>query len=67
MASYTMNLNASIPPAATAFLIRQHYSMVRDTMRSVRWLKRGCCFLLVFNIIAGLLLWAVKHPHTLGV
>jgi hypothetical protein len=40
--------------------------MLREVFANVRWLKRACAIVLIVNIVGGLALWIVKHPHTVG-
>ncbi len=56
------------PPSTAAAnpYIRQHYSMLREVLTNVRWLKRACGTVLIANIVGGLALWVVKHPQTVG-
>lgn len=45
----------------------QHlYGELRRAMTHVRWLKRACLLLLVANLLAGIALWLVRNPQSLG-
>ena len=42
------------------------FAQLRLTMARVRWLRRGCLALLAVDIGGAFLLWAARHPQTLG-
>ena len=45
---------------------QQLYSELRQLLIQVRWLKRACLMLLIFNIVAAVILWILHNPQSFG-
>ncbi|MBX7229000.1 MAG: hypothetical protein K1X48_05290 [Burkholderiaceae bacterium] len=56
-----------MPIAKQNVSAQQLYSELRQLLIQVRWLKRTCFILLIFNIIAAVVLWILHNPQSFGV
>jgi len=45
---------------------QQLYNELREVLINVRWLKRACVTLLVFNFAAAMVLWIIHNPQSFG-
>jgi hypothetical protein len=45
---------------------QQLYNELREVLINVRWLKRACVTLLVFNFAAAMALWIIHNPQSFG-
>jgi hypothetical protein len=52
--------DSSISPTA------QMYADLRDVLRNIRWLQRGCLMVFGITFFGGLFLWILRNPQTFG-